>query len=532
MDKHVFWAEKVADEVLKKKRKEYVCEGMWTPSGYFHIGNARSEIFTPYSVFRILKEKGVKARQNLIIDDFDPLDKIPAGIPVKKEDENKFIGVPCKFAPSPFKGFKNWADYFLSQVTDVINQFGFELNIISSYDSYKKGKFNDLIEFSLNHSKEITAVWNKVAGADKPADFLPVVITCEKCGKSLFTKAVAWDGKKVKYECKCGFKGEVSPLNGNAKLHWRVHWAASWIVNNVAFESAGKDHFSKGGSVDVGQAFMTEVFKKEAPYQVPTEFVQLKGAKMSGSVGNVFGLKEWLQVASPELFRFLFFSYRPNSAIDFSLADNSFILLNDRFERAERIYYSEDKAENERTEKKLKESYKLSIIGVPSKTRPVRIPYSFAVQIVQFLNPEKQFAEIVELLKQTKHLVSEKLSKEEKKSLLEQLARAKAWLEKYAPQEFKLFFLETLADEIKGAIDVSARKLLPVIARKLEGINSADELQQAIFEEAKANDVKPKQLFKAIYLVLTGKESGPKAGLLILALGKEKCLQRFKESGE
>ena len=80
-------------------------------------------------------------------------------------------------------------------------------------------------------------------------------------------------------------------------------------------------------------------------------------------------------------------------------------------------------------------------------------------------------------------------------------------------------------------MDDSARKLLPAVSKKLVGIDSADEMQQAIFEEAKANDVKPKQLFKAIYLALTGKESGPRAGLLILALGKEKCLARFKEIG-
>ncbi len=530
MDEHVFWAERIADKILKQKRKEYVCEGMWTPSGYFHIGNARPEIFTPYSVFRILKEKGVKAKQNLIIDDFDPIDKIPAGIPIKKDDEDKFIGFPCKFAPPPFKGFKNWADYFLSQVSGVIDQFGLELNIISSYDLYKKGKFNDLIEFSLNHSKEITIVWNKVAGADKPESFLPIVVTCEQCGKSLFTTAIAWDRKKVKYKCKCGFNGEISPLNGNAKLHWRVHWAANWIVNNVAFESGGKDHFSKGGSVDVGGALMAEVFKKEAPYQVPTEFVQLKGAKMSGSVGNVFGLKEWLEVASPELFRFLFFSYKPNSAIDFSLADNSFILLNDRFERAERIYYGEEKAENERVEKKLKEAYALSVIAKPSKTKPVHIPYSFAVQIVQFLNPKKQFAETVKLLKQTRHIASENLSREEKKLLLKQLERARVWLEKYAPPEFKLSFLEILSEKETSAMDSSARKLLPAVAKKLSGIDSADKMQQAIFEEAKANDVKPKQLFKTIYLSLTGKESGPRAGLLILALGKERCLKRLKDA--
>ncbi len=531
-EKQVFWTEKVADELIKQKRKEYVCEGMWTPSGYFHIGNARPEIFTPYSVYRVLVERGLKARQNLIIDDFDPIDNIPAGIPVKKEDEDKFIGVPCKFAVSPFEGYKSWADYFTSQITDVIDNFGLDLNIISSFDSYKGGKFNDLIIFSLEHAKDIVKVWNKISGADKPGDFLPVVVTCEECGKSLFSKAVSWDGKKVGYECKCGFKGMVSPLNGNVKLHWRVHWAASWIVNNVAFESAGKDHFSKGGSVDVGQALMQDVFKKPPPYQSPTEFVQLKGAKMSGSVGNLFGLKQWLQVASPELFRFLFFSYKPNTAINFSLSDNSFVLLNERFEWGERIYYSGEDVQNDRVKEKLRGAYALSIIGKVPKKQPLQVPYSFAVQLVQFFDPVEQFDKISEILKQTGHLKPVKISSAEKKQLLAQFERAKHWLENFAPPEFRLSFLEELGEKEAAAIDESAKKLLPLVAKKISSLDSAGDMQQAIFELAKASNVKPKHLFKAIYLVLTGKESGPKAGLLILAFGKERCLERFKEAAK
>ncbi len=529
-EEHVFWAEKVVDEITKQKRKEYVCEGMWTPSGYFHIGNARPEIFTPYSVYKTLTDRGFNARQNLIIDDFDPIDKIPKGIPVKKEDENKFVGIPCRLAPSPFEGFDSWADYFRSQLTDVIDQFGLDLNIISSYNCYKEGKFNDLITFSLDHSKEIVEVWNKIAGSDKPTSFLPVVVTCEQCGKSLFSKAVSWDGKKVSYECKCGFKGETNPLNGATKLHWRVHWVASWIVNNVAFESGGKDHFSKGGSVDVGQALMKEVFKKPVPYQLPTEFVQLKGAKMSGSVGNLFGLKEWLEVASPELFRFMFFSYKPNSAIDFSLQDNSFILLNERFERAERIYFGEDKAENERIEAKLKNAYSLAVIAKPGKKIPLQIPYSFAVQLSQLLNPKTDFEKITGLLKQTGHL-TQNPSAEEKKKLLELFGRAASWVEKYAPEKYKLSFIEKVSEKEISAMDETARKVLPGVVEKISSLDSAKEIQTLIYEIAKANNIPPKQMFKTVYLALTGKEFGPRAGLLILALGKKRCLNRLKELG-
>lgn len=529
-EEHSFWAERAVDKITEQERGEYVCEGQWTPSGYFHIGNARPEIFIPYSVYLVLKERGFKAKQNLIIDDFDPIDSIPTGIPVKKGDEDKFIGVPCSLAPSPFKGHKSWADYFFSQMTDSIKQFGLELNFISAFESYEKGRFNDLLVFSLDHSKEIVTVWNRIAGTEKPESFLPVVVTCEKCGKSLFTKALSWNGKKVGYECKCGFRGETSPLNGKAKLHWRVHWVANWIVNNVAFESGGKDHFSKGGSVDVARALIQEVFKKQPPYQVPTEFVQLKGAKMSASVGNLFGLNEWLQVASPELFRFMFFSYKPNSAIDFSLSDNSFILLNERFERAEKIFYGKEKAENERIEEKLKNAYALSVIGKPAKKMPLQIPYSFAAQFVQFFDPEKQFKEISELLKQTGHLKTGKISASERKQLLRLFNRAKNWVDGFAPEEFKLSFLEKLSEKQTSVMDQSARTLLPVVAEKIKGKKSAESIQQTIFETAKSNNVKPKQLFRAIYLALAGKESGPRAGLLILAFGKEKCLARLRES--
>jgi len=529
-EESVFWAEKVVEEITKQKRKEYVCEGGWTPSGYFHIGNSRPEIFTPYAVYLKLKDVGFKAKQVLVVDDFDPVHKIPGGISVPEKEKENVIGVPYKLAPSPFEGAKSWADYFTSQVTDVIDDFGVDVKFISSFESYKSGERNDLIKFSLDNASKIVEMWNKIAGADKPADFLPITVLCEKCNKIMFTEAFAWDGKQVSYKCKaCKREGKVSPLNGRAKLHYRVHWVANWIVNNVAFESGGKDHFSKGSSVDVATALIRDVFKKQAPYTTPTEFVQLKGAKMSGSVGNVFGLKEWLEVASPELFRFLFFSYKPNSTIDFSLADNSFILLNERFERAERVYYGKDKAENERIEKKLKNAYVMSVIGKASKKEPLQVPYSFSAQIVQLLDLEKGFEKITALLKQTGHL-EEKISSADKKKLLKQFNRAKTWVEKYAPEEVKLSFLENLSDKEKSAMDEAARKLLPMVGERSVKLKSADDIQQVIFETAKSNNVPPKQLFKAVYLALTGKESGPRAGLLILALGKERCIERLKEA--
>ena len=54
---HYVWAERIADELAAKKKKEYVLHGMWTPSGFFHIGNSRAELMIPHFVAKALGEK-------------------------------------------------------------------------------------------------------------------------------------------------------------------------------------------------------------------------------------------------------------------------------------------------------------------------------------------------------------------------------------------------------------------------------------------------------------------------------------------
>src|SRR3989344_5579736 len=65
------WVEKVVDTLKEKKLKKHVIDGMWTPSGFFHVGNSRAELLIPSFVSKRLREEGIEAEQNLIIDDFD-----------------------------------------------------------------------------------------------------------------------------------------------------------------------------------------------------------------------------------------------------------------------------------------------------------------------------------------------------------------------------------------------------------------------------------------------------------------------------
>ena len=524
-----FWAEEVAKILLKQNRKVFVCEGMWTPSGHFHIGNCRPEVFVPFAVKRELEKNGVKTKQNLVLDDFDPLDKIPEGLGLEKGEWQEHIGKPLYFVPSPFGSFKSWAEAFSSEVKSVLPEFGVKINIFSVFEKYREGAFNDLIVFSLNNAREIVSVWNRIAGTEKPLSFLPLQVICKSCGKTLYTEVLAWNGKKVKYKCiACGNGGENAPFNGKAKLHWRVHWCANWIINNVAFESGGKDHFSKGGSVDVGQALMKEVFKKPAPYQIPTEFIQLKGKKLAGSTGVVITPREWLSVASPELLRFLIFSYRPEKAIDFSFEDNSFILLNERFERAERIFYKKEKAENASIGKKIKKAFDLSLIEKPAKVQ-LQIPFSHLALIAQLVVPEKEVEKAITMMKETGH-VKAKLSQKEKEKIKRQLVRTIHWIEKYASEQFKISFLEKLDESVLKEIPQDVRNSFSSLAEKLSSLRKAEEIQTAIFDFSKKQNLGSKELFKGLYLILIGKGFGPKIGSLVLALGKDRCIERMKQA--
>lgn len=532
----VFWGQKLAEQVLLKNKKEYVVEGMWSPSGYFHIGNARPEIFTPYAVRtalnKLVKEKklNVKVKQNFIVDDFDGIRKIPGGLGIDKADEQKYLGIPYYLAPTPKPGFKSWSDFFVSDLLKNLPDYFQNVTVSSAYETYKKGTLNDLIVFVLENPKKIVEVWKRISGSERE-DFIPVQMVCSKCMKILTTDIVSWDKKKglVEYNCKfCQNHAFESPLNGNSKLHWRVHWVAFWIINGVDFESGGKDHFSKGGSVDVGRALIKEVFEKDPPVQIPTEFLQLGKAKMSGSVGNVINLGEWSKFSYPELFRFMYFSYKPSTVIEFDLQD-AFSHLNERFERAAKFYYGLEEIKTD-VDEKLKVAFANALID-SSRNFSKHVPLSLAVFVSQSVdvNSKKGLELGLELV--SKSIPEFKnLSSAEKASFKEQLVKARYWADTYAPESQKFGLIEKIPSEIQARIPKTVYPALYHIAKQLPSLSDdPQKIQDLVFDSAKTNSLQPSQVYQALYLALIGKERGPRFGLLVLAVGKEKVIARLNE---
>ena len=104
----------------------------------------------------------------------------------------------------------------------------------------------------------------------------------------------------------CGSSGWVSPFGGAAKLPWNLEWAAQWSLFGVTIEPCGKDLSTAGGSRDRSDAIAREVFEREPPLNVPYEFLNIGGKKMSTSKGRGAAAHEIAEVVPPEQLRFLF----------------------------------------------------------------------------------------------------------------------------------------------------------------------------------------------------------------------------------
>jgi lysyl-tRNA synthetase class 1 len=140
------------------------------------------------------------------------------------------------------------------------------------------------------------------------------------------TIARDWDGETVAYACEpdyvtwargCGSSGRIRPFGGTAKLPWNLEWAAQWSLLGVTIEPCGKDLATAGGSRDRSDALAREVFDREPPLNVPYEFLNIGGRKMSTSKGRGASAHTMAEVVPPEPLRLLFLRPRPNQAIEF-----------------------------------------------------------------------------------------------------------------------------------------------------------------------------------------------------------------------
>jgi len=523
----MFWADKIAADAQGSQ----VVNDSKTPSGRVHVGSLRGVVIHDV-IYRALKHAGKPVKFLYGVDDYDALDTVPRYL--DKAKFSPYLGFPLCNVPAPVDTASDYAKYFIGEFLEIFAYLGVKPEVYYLRDLYRSGKLNSYIDTFLKNAPKVREAYKEISKADRPKDWLPFQVICEKCGKIATTVTSKYSGSKVFYTCKpnttdyvsgCGHSGWISPFDGNGKLPWKVEWVAKWDILGVTMEMAGKDHSQKGGSRDVANAICRKVLQKEPPFHSPYEFILVNGTKMSSSKGVGSSAREIADLVPPELLRFLMLRTQPKTVINFA----------PNYETTTRLFRDYDILINK---------YQSAISQNSSDSTSVLTEELMPLFYAQVADEVKtfqtfDFSTLISLLQvpgldiqtEVKQRSQEPLTEFDQQIIDQRIASAQKWLQDYADEEEKLvLYLEKIPEkvnEITGEQVTYLQKLIENLTQITHW--DAEELQNLIFATSKEVEIQQANAFKSIYISFLNKEKGPKAGGLLSYLEKSFVISRLEE---
>jgi lysyl-tRNA synthetase class 1 len=526
------WADELAARVADSGPQ--VVNDSKTPSGTVHVGSLRGPVLLDVIV-RALRSHGIETTYLYGVDDMDPMDNQAAlsGDAIERE-----MGRPLAHVADPAgDGHASYARHFGEQFIATFDGLGIHPDrYYWMSESYPTGALDPFIRTALDRASLVREIYRRVANVRHPDSWHPISVVCERCGKVGTTIVTSWDGERVHYECRpdlvawargCGNAGSVSPFGGRAKLPWNLEWAAQWSLFGVTIEPCGKDLSTAGGSRDRSDAIAREVFEREPPLNVPYEFLNIGGRKMSTSKGRGAAAHRIVEVVPPEQLRLLFLRPRPNQAIDFDPDGTDAIpRLFDEFDRlAAATAGLEVKGE---VPSGFADVFRYSLLDpaadVESEAAHYRPPFAHLAFLEQVrpITPETFEPE-----------KGSPLSEREREIFDERVRSARRWLDTYAPDSARVEVRLGGLPAEASALDDGQRSALTSLADAVERTApaSGDEWQAAIFDAARAVELRPGRVFEAIYRAFLGRSNGPRAGWVLASLDRGFVLARLREAG-
>ena len=78
-------------------------------------------------------------------------------------------------------------------------------------------------------------------------------------------------------------------------------------------------------------------------------------------------------------------------------------------------------------------------------------------------------------------------------------------------------------------LDETSKKALGILVTALQEEEDPEDIQNTIYQIAKANDVQPKDFFKILYQIILGTSRGPKIGPFIGDIGRKQVAKTLSE---
>jgi lysyl-tRNA synthetase, class I len=504
-ERHIDWLEQLVQDISAAHPDgEIVVSSGHSPSGVYHIGTLR-EIMTANAIAFELRRIGREARHIDFVDDFDAFRKIPANVP---EEWSQYIGQPLAVVPDPFDCHVSYGAHYLSALHDGLEAVGaMPDETVSGYANYREGMLTEQIELSLNKLNEAKDILTTVGGRALDENWAPVQILSDDQNLRQW-KYAGWDAeaKVVHYTDREGKTGTVGIDSGRVKLDWRLDWPARWAKWNVTVEPFGRDHATKGGSYDTGKIVVANVFGGTAPYPVPYEFINTVGEtkKMSKSSGNVLTPRQALEVMPAEILRFFIIGSKPGKTLYFDSGIGLYQLI-DAYTRAGQM-----------TSSTLEYAH-----AVRAEETIADIPFNHLVSVYQAAAENAEATK--DILIRTGY---EAQVEQQWQTILRELDFVARWLEDYAPESVVFKIQQALPD-----VELSDDQI--TFLDELASKAGADELDgqgmhEAIYAAKEVANLSPAAAFQALYRVILGKDSGPKAGWFLASLDRDWLVSRLR----
>lgn len=519
MDKNQskYWLDVVANEILGQfpDRPIKLSSGI-SPSASYHIGHFR-EIMTAEALVWAIKQHGGKAEHIHVVDNFDPLRKKYEFLPDEFEE---YVGQPVAVIKDPFEECRashhTYAEHFYKEFEYYSGAMGIHpAHVKRSYeDLYSKGEMAQAFEDVALKLDFIRQVFEEVSNRKLPQDWTPIQVL----GKD----NKFYNARKGDIDIKKRLVDGRDYTRGEAKLNWRLDWPARWRALEIDVEPfSAQEHGAAGGSYETGAIFSKEVFGYKPPLPgVQYANIHMSGdtKKMSSSKGNFVTPKEALEIMPPEVLRYFVVRSRPEKVLQFDPGVGLLKLLDE---------YSGVKNDVQNgLETDFAEAYlfasQVNQDILDAETIPT-IPFSHLTQVYQAAQGDSETAQA--LLKRTGY----DTTKTGEFSVVEEkfFPYVRNWLEKYAPDEVKFKVQGQVPDVPLSADQRDFLKKLAAILSLRPGLDGHG-MHEAIYEAKEATGVTPKHAFEAIYQVILGKSSGPKAGWFLASLDLEWLIKRLK----
>jgi lysyl-tRNA synthetase, class I len=477
------WAERVADSL--GTGPHVVVSGI-SVSGNIHAGNLR-EVLVAEAVANALRQRGEEVRFIFHADTIDPLRKIAPGIPRSYEE---YIGHSLSHIPDPEGCHVSYAEHFLVPFEEALQEMDMDIEVLRSHDLYERGVYTGVTSEAIEHTDELRGILQDVTNRKMPEHWSPYL---PRAGSGKLTGLRVLEHlpeqSSVVFVDEDGWEDSADYSRGEGKLGWRVELAARWKALGVTFEPFGKDHTSRGGSTDTADRMAREVFHFPVPGRYEYEWIGLKGrGDMSSSRGIVLLPKDLLEIMPPDAVRRIILGRDPARRFDIDLEGG--------FPRFMDEYHAE--------------------AGEPY------VPFAHLVTVAQTVGEDVDAA--ARMLRRGGYGESTR----DMDKLAQDLRYARNWAGEWAPESMRLGLLDPAASqEAASRLDDEQRAYLREVSARLGAEMDGDAVQDVLYTTAIERGLKPKRAFAAVYRVLLGKSSGPKAGPFIAGLTLDQVTERF-----